>query len=171
MIRLALFSALALAVEALRVALLARVPGHPDAALGMVALLALLRPVPVGAVVGFLIGVVRDLLYGQMIGLEAVPFTLVGWLAGSLRRTVYRESFMTQALVVFGGVIVRGIVIYILDGKGGPGGLAAYLVQVTLVSALGTALIVPLAWHFLRPWFARRENDEIKKIRSGRRTA
>jgi hypothetical protein len=87
------------------------------------------------------------------------------------RRTVYRDSLLTQALAVFVAGILDGTAGYLIVRPGGAAGLPAYLARVVLPMAAATALLVPLLWHFVAPRVRRFEGDETKKVRRRRRTA
>ena len=143
--RTLLVLALALVLEAVRLSLFARFPAHPDFLLGLVVLIALARKPPAGAAAGFLLGVLRDLIYGNVIGVEALPMSLVGWLAGSFSRSVYRESPLTQVLFLFVAGLVKSALSFLLLGGGEPGALPRYMLGIGFPSAALTALAVPLA--------------------------
>jgi rod shape-determining protein MreD len=162
--RLAGLFALALVAEAFRVSLLARLPVHPDLLLGIVVLAALDRRPPAAAFTGFCLGIIRDLLYGHPVGYEAVPLALVGWMVGSLGRSVYRESLATHIVVLFGAGVARSLAGFLVLRGGELGGLAPYLFRVTLPDAAATALLVPVLWRWLKTAFAgSRDGGRIVK--------
>ncbi len=134
---------LALLLEGLRLALFARFPVHPDFLLGLVVIIALARRSPTGALMGFILGAMRDLIYGQALGVETLSLALVGWVVGSLGRSVYREAALTQAVVLFLAATGKSILVYLFLGDGEAAGLLSYMVWVGLPSALLTAILVP----------------------------
>ena len=95
------FVILAGVVELLGLALWGRLVFHPDLLLAMVVVRSLTRRPPEGAVAGLLAGLFRDGLYGQTLGVTALPFAAVGVVVGALGRTLYRESVVTQAVLIF----------------------------------------------------------------------
>jgi rod shape-determining protein MreD len=143
--RTLLVLALALVLEAIRLSLFARFPAHPDFLLGLVVLIALARKPPAGAAAGFALGVLRDLIYGNVIGVEALPMSLVGWLAGSFSRSVYHDSPFTQATFLFLAGLAKSALSLVLLGGGELTAFPRYMLLIGFPSALLTALAVPLA--------------------------
>ncbi len=153
----------ALALEAFRIALLGRVPAQPDFLLGLVVITGLTWRPPAGAVVGFLFGSLRDLIYGTPIGVDALPLALIGWGVGFLGRTVYRDSVLTQGvLIVFSALLHGGVVFLVLRG-GAFDGLFGYMGRFVAPSALLTALIVPALHAGYRVWRERRREDALRR--------
>lgn len=130
-------------METFQLALLGRFPVHPDLLLGLVVMLALARRSPTGPAMGFVFGLMRDIVYGNPLGIETLAMTLVGWAVGSLGRSVYREAAITQGVVLFVAALGRGALVFLLLGKGELAGLAAYLLRISFPAALLTALTVP----------------------------
>jgi rod shape-determining protein MreD len=162
--RLAGLFALSLLAEAFRVSLLARLPFHPDLLLGIVVLAALNRRPPSAAFTGFCLGLVRDLLYGRPIGYEAVPLAAVGWVVGSLGRSVYRDSLATHVVVLFGAAVAKSLVGFLVLRGGELGGIASYLLRITLPDAVATALLVPVLWRWIQTLFqGSRDGGRIVK--------
>jgi rod shape-determining protein MreD len=155
---------LALVLEALRLVLLARVPAHPDLLLGVVVIVALSRPAPAGAVAGFFLGLLRDVLYGVPLGTEALPLSLIGWGAGSLGRTVYRESPVTQAVVLFVASVLKGVLVYVLLRGGDQSGIFLYTVRISMPAAVQTAVVVPIGYGILR-WLWRERRGLRRRVR------
>jgi rod shape-determining protein MreD len=148
--RLGLFFLLALLVEGVRLALLARYPVHPDFLLGIVVLAALSRTSPRGAFIGFGLGLLRDLLYGNPIGFDAFPLALIGWVVASVGRSVYRDSLLTHIVVLFVAGLAKGLIGYVLLRGGELSGIVLYFIRITLPQALATALLVPVLWRWLQ---------------------
>jgi rod shape-determining protein MreD len=155
------WAGLALLLEAVRLVFFGRLPIQPDFLLGMVVVLALLKRPPTGAVAGFGLGVLRDLLYGSPIGIEALPLTLIGWGAGSLGRTMYRESPLTQGVIILAAGLFRGALLYLVLRGGQADGLFAYVFRIALPSAAVTALLVPPAVAAVQAWRERRRRQPI----------
>jgi rod shape-determining protein MreD len=163
-VRLLLLAGGALLLESLRVAWLARIPGAPDLLLGAAVLLALRRRPASAAATGFLLGALRDLLAGEPLGVETAAFTVAAWAASSLGRTIYRESVVTQAVMILGAVLLRGWIRYIALSADDATGLFLYLVRVSLPSAVITALLLPWLAHRLarlRPRRRRRRRGHL----------
>jgi rod shape-determining protein MreD len=149
---------LAVGLESLRIALFSRFPAAPDFLLGIVVLVALVRHSPVGAVAGFLLGALRDLLYGYPLGVEALPLSLVGWVVGSSGRSLYREALLTQAVVLLLAGLGKSLLGYWILSRGELAGSWIYLLRVGLPSSLVTALVIPpLFEHGAKPLARRLE--------------
>jgi rod shape-determining protein MreD len=149
-VKFILLLAVALVFEALRLAWLARMPVAPDLLLGLTILLALRRRPPAAAGVGFLLGSLRDFIQGDPMSVETAAFTLSAWGASSLGRTIYRDSIITQGLMILGAGLVRGWLRYVTLSGEGTGGMFPYLVRVSFPSALATAILLPWAGHYLQ---------------------
>ena len=157
---------LAIVVESWRLAVPARIPIHPDFLLGIVVLGALTYRSPLGAVIGFGVGLIRDIIYGFPVGFAALPFTVVGWLVGSLGRSVYRESIVTQGLVILLAGLAKGSFDFMLLRGGELDGILVYLLRIRLLSSLETAIVVPILFR------AAKELSEVdyrRLIRDGLR--
>ena len=161
--RALLLAAGALVLESVRLAWLARFPGAPDLLLGLAVLLALRRRPASAAATGFLLGALRDVLAGDPLGVETAVFTVAAWGASSLGRTIYRESAITQALMILGAVLFRGWIRYVSLSGEGAGDMVLYLLRVSLPSALLTAILLPWAAHRLS-----RVNLRSRRKRRGR---
>lgn len=145
-----ILAVIGLVLEALRLSLLARFPAHPDLLLGVVVLFALGRSSAVGAVTGFALGALRDLVYGQPLGVEAVPMAVIGWGVASLGNTVYREAFITRGVVLFVAALGKGLVNYLVSQGGSGSGVVFYLFLILIPSAALTAIVVPAGYALLR---------------------
>lgn len=137
---------LAVIGESLGLAWFARIPVHPDFLLGIVVMVALARRSFAGALAGFCLGFFRDILYGHAAGLEAFPLAMIGWMVGSLGRSVYREALLTQFVVLFVAGLGKGVFTYVFQRGGELSGVFAYLIRVSTLSSLETALLVPLLY-------------------------
>jgi rod shape-determining protein MreD len=149
---------LGLLLEAFRLTALGRMAAHPDLLLGVVVLVGLYRPSPAGALAGFGLGLLRDLSYGNAPGVEMLPLTLVGWTVDAIGPVVYRESLLTQAVILAGAGLLGGAMRYLLLESGDPTGLMLYLVRIVLPGSLLSALFLPpLAAGGVWVWKHRRE--------------
>ena len=151
--QLALIFFLALISEVFRLALLARFPIHPDILLGIVVLSALNRSPQMGALTGFLLGMIRDVFYSTPIGFEALPMLGIGWVVGSLGRSVYREAIITHIVVLLLAGLAKASLGYLFLRGGEVSGFFIYLFRVALPSAFLTAILVPLIYQALKGFF------------------
>jgi rod shape-determining protein MreD len=149
---IATLALLALLAEAVRYVFFGRLPIQPDLLLGIVVLASLRLPPPRGAVVGLVLGLLRDLLVGTPVGHEALPMALIGWFVGLLGRSVYREAFVTQVLMTLGAGLVKPILTYAILRGEDLAGLPLYFLRIGAPSAILTAFLAPLGERsLLRP--------------------
>ena len=156
--------ALGFVLETIRVSLLARVPVAADIVLGLVVVVGLVRRQPAGALLGFVLGLQRDWFYGGPAGFHTLTLTCLGAVMGSLGRTIYRDSFVTHAVMIAAAVLARGVAEFMVVSGGSPHGLHLYLGRVVLPGAVLSALIVPGVYHLFVFWRRRREAVDIEAI-------
>ena len=144
---------LALISEVFRLSLLARLPVHPDILLGIVVLSSLNRSPQMGALTGFLLGMIRDVFYSTPVGLEALPMMGIGWVVASLGRSVYREAIITHIVVLLLAGLAKASLGYLFLRGGELSGFFAYLFRVAFPSAFLTAILVPLIYQVVRGFF------------------
>ena len=105
-----------------------------------------------GAIVGFAAGLAIDLILPTPLGLSAIVYTLVGYLAGRVSGTMPRSSWWLPAMTCAVGSAV-GVVLYALVGvivgeatlSGPP--LAAIVAVTAVVNAvLGPAAVRAMRW-------------------------
>jgi len=115
-----------------------------------------------GALTGFAAGVTLDLLMSaRPLGLAALSFTVVGFVAGRYRRSARADS-MSATLALAGAVTVLGVGLYgvmaQLFGQGDVYG-GRFIVTALVAALWSAALIVParavVAWAWMRPVQAR----------------
>lgn len=136
----------------------------PNLLLLVVITLAFVEGSSAGATVGFIAGLLMDLLSTGPIGAWALVMTVVGYLSGSLRRNLFAEGWLAPVTV---GVITALVADF------------AYLLVVTVIgvgpafwTALGR-LVLPRAVYnavlvmLVYPWLARflRTDRSIKSFR------
>src|SRR2546421_6732732 len=100
-----------------------------------------------GAVAGFFGGMAQDFLLNQPKGITALTLTLVGYAVGSLRQYMLTPSPLLPVLLVAGatavGVLFNGMFLYLI-GRFDAG--FAFLVRISVLSAVYNAILTPLAF-------------------------
>ncbi len=86
----------------------------PDLVLILVVLFALIRGSREGAVVGFIGGLLQDLLLGHFIGLNILPKMAVGVIFGMLEKKVYKENFFIPVITVIIATTINESIIFLL---------------------------------------------------------
>lgn len=99
-----------------------------------------------GAIVGFASGLVYDLLTNMPLGLSALVYCIVGFLAGRLYGETARSSRVLRGFLV-GGLSVAGVCAYALAAAvlGRPDTISTDLVAVAVVVSVGNVVLAPLA--------------------------
>ncbi|NNF06993.1 MAG: rod shape-determining protein MreD [Candidatus Eisenbacteria bacterium] len=154
----------ALVSEALRLILFGRLGIYPDLLLGVLVLVALSHRRPAGPVAGFVLGAIRDMVSGGTLGFETMMFTVFGWIVGNLGRSIYREAFSTQVILILIFGLVRGALTYLYATNGELAGLPLYALTYMLPSVVLTALICPLIFKLLPRPRPRMMSEHEKKI-------
>jgi len=83
-----------------------------DLPLLLVVYIALVRGAKEGLIHGFLIGVLIDVLTPYFLGLNALIKTLLGYLVGNFRETLFLESIYSKGLVIFLALILNDLIYY-----------------------------------------------------------
>lgn len=85
----------------------------PDLFLIFVICTGLLRDKREGAVIGFVFGLVLDMMVGRMVGLSAIVYMYLGLLTGLLRDHFVSDGVIVCAITVFVAALIYNIVYYI----------------------------------------------------------
>ncbi len=128
----------------------------PDFLLLGLMLLAIRARPGTGAVAGFVVGLVTDVLTPAHFGAGALAHTVVGYLAAWGRAVFFPHNLMVNAGFFAGAVVIRNLILLVASGV--PAGVVAgreFLVW-TPLQALTTALAGVVVLLFLRNWFAIR---------------
>lgn len=75
---------------------------------------ALIRGKIEGAIIGFLIGLMHDIFFGNVIGFYALLYMYIGFFSGSINRTLYKDNIMIPLLVISSADLLFNLVIYII---------------------------------------------------------
>ena len=107
------------------------------------------------AVVGFLVGLVADVLTPAHFGAGALAHTVVGYLASWSRAVFFPHNLMVNAGFFVGAILARNLIMLLVSGSGS-GTLVNDLLVWTPLQALTTAVAGTLVLVFFRKWFAIR---------------
>lgn len=72
----------------------------------------LLRGKIEGAVIGALIGLFQDILYGEVVGLYTIIYMNIGYYTGFLYRNFYRDSLLVPIGIIAAADFVQNFIIY-----------------------------------------------------------
>ncbi|WP_026475942.1 rod shape-determining protein MreD [Alkaliphilus transvaalensis] len=63
-----------------------------------------------GAVIGFFVGILQDIMFGRVIGLNALVFMLTGYVVGLINRKVFKDNLLIPfALTALATVFYEGV--------------------------------------------------------------
>jgi rod shape-determining protein MreD len=151
-------------LETIRLSWLGRLPLGLDPVFGVVVIAGLVRKQPSGAFFGFVVGLLRDWLYGGPAGINTLIFTCIGAGMGSLGKTIYRDAPITHAVMIVLAFLARGVFEFVLVSGGSPSGLHWYVLRVVLPGAVLTAILVPGVYHLILNWNRRRKAIDLEAI-------
>ncbi len=86
----------------------------PDLVLMFVILYALLHGPKEGLLIGLLGGLLQDFLFGQFVGMNALPKLTVGYMFGILERKIYKENLLIPIAAIFLGTFINETILYLL---------------------------------------------------------
>ena len=103
-----------------------------------------------GCMVGFYCGILMDLAYGPILGMHALGYLLIGYLAGITNRMFYREDITFPLLIVAGSDLAYGVYMF-LAGFLIRGRLhfASYLVRIILPEIVYTVIIAVFLYRII----------------------
>lgn len=133
----------------------------PEFALALVVVWAMLAPVGEAAVWGFIVGVFLDLASGLPFGVHTLALTLLGWVVGGVQTTFFRGNLLAPPLTMLAATLVYHLVLLGLMLFNTPIDWLAYLIRVTLPTAILNVLILPIIFFPLR-YIARRLHPQLE---------
>lgn len=116
-----------------------------------------------GAAVGFAVGLGFDLLLSTPLGLTALVYTVVGYVAGVVASNLIRDSRLTAfalAAVAAPSAMGAWVVVGALFGQAHL--LDAPLVRIAVVSAVGAVVLLPLVLAVMR-WAVADPYDRVRQ--------
>lgn len=134
----------------------------PDLVIVWVILDAFIRGKNEGALVGFLSGLFIDILDGAYLGLYALSYMACGYMVGSLKDKLYKDSSIIIMFLVWLSVMFTQSLQYVIlcfAGEIMPVGLS--LSKVICSTAIYTAVLVP----FVYQRFNHSNKEGLMKIR------
>jgi rod shape-determining protein MreD len=123
--------------------------GAPDVLLVVVVSLGLLRGSIAGAILGFLAGLVVDLLTLETLGLTSLVLTLAGFWAGRYAETTARGRRLPVLVAVGVVTVLAGVFTFVLHYLLGDEVVARYALVTTLVPTVVINVVVALPVHAL----------------------
>ncbi len=118
----------------------------PDFPLLLVVFNAMFRGPVYGAVTGFLIGLAEDLFFGRFIGLNALAKCVVGFLAGSLAKSIFKENIWVPIINVLAGSVLSLVLVFIMGHLAGARWYLANIFYQGLFEVLFNVCLVPFLY-------------------------
>ena len=126
--------------------------------------MAMLRGQKEGMLVGFFCGIMVDLLYGPYLGMYALIYMILGFLAGYFHRVYFADDILMPGLIIGITDFVYGLTMYVIYGLlQNHLHVLTYFVKIILPEAVYTAAIGIV---FYRIFF--RVNRWLEKGEKGR---
>ncbi|SCY15820.1 rod shape-determining protein MreD [Alkaliphilus peptidifermentans] len=90
----------------------------PNTALILVISLAIYSGKNKGAIIGFFVGILQDIIFGRIIGLNAMIFMVTGYTVGSINRNLFKDNlivpFTLTALATGFYEVINMLLIFLL---------------------------------------------------------
>ena len=118
----------------------------PDFLLVLVVFNAMFRGTLRGGTAGFLIGLAEDLFVGRFIGLNALSKCVVGALAGSLSKSVFRENLWVPVINVFVGSLINLFLVFVFGYLAGARWHFASIMYMGFFEVLFNVCLVPFVY-------------------------
>lgn len=87
----------------------------PNTAIIIIVAFGVMRQEYEGAVIGFTIGLLNDILFGSVVGLNALLFMLIGFLSGKPFKEFYLENYILPFLLVGVFTILYNFLYYVIN--------------------------------------------------------
>lgn len=87
----------------------------PNTAIIIITSFAILRYEVEGAIIGFFAGLLQDIFFANVIGINALLYMLIGYICGKPVKGFYRENYLLPLLLVGGSTFFYNLSYYILN--------------------------------------------------------
>jgi rod shape-determining protein MreD len=126
----------------------------PDLLLVALLFLAIRTRPAVGALAGFLVGLLSDAVAPTTFGAGALALTIVGFTVGWLKAVVFADNLLVNGLVVFAASWIRDALQVAASNQLRGGALGTQLLVTSPLAALSTAVSALIALLLLRGWLS-----------------
>lgn len=73
----------------------------------------ILGPMP-GQILGFLVGLVVDIISGELLGISAFTYTVIGYGVGVLGSKIYRSNILISIILLFFATLAKALILSML---------------------------------------------------------
>jgi len=88
---------------------------NPNTAIIIIVCFAMLRFEIEGALIGFFAGLIQDIFFGNVIGLNALLYTVIGYVCGKPFKDLYAENYILPLVLVGGSSLFFNFSYYVLN--------------------------------------------------------
>jgi len=123
----------------------------PDLVLLVLFYMALLEGSFNATIAGFCMGLAQDVYSAELLGLNALCKSLIGFGLGYCKRGVFVETLVARALILFGAVVAHDILYFFISFWPDVSESLWQLVRYGLPTAFYTALLGYVVFYLMRP--------------------
>jgi rod shape-determining protein MreD len=140
-LRYVIFFGVALIAQSTIVKLVAIGGRQPDLILLVLFYVALLEGSYVATIAGFCVGFVQDIYAPQILGLNTLCKSLLGFGLGYCQRGVFIEGLVPRSLILFAAVVIHDLFYFFLSSWPDVGSALIKVLKLGLPTALYTAIL------------------------------
>ncbi|PKM50254.1 MAG: rod shape-determining protein MreD [Firmicutes bacterium HGW-Firmicutes-7] len=120
-----------------------------------------------GAIIGFFIGLMQDVFFGNVIGFYALLYMYFGFFSGYLNKALYRDNLLIPILAITGSDLILNLLIYIMTYLfRGRIDFAYYFMNIILPELVYTTLVSVFVYKFYL--FVNEKLDGVEKRRENK---
>lgn len=134
---------------------------RPNLLIVITASLGFMRGRKEGMAVGFVCGLLADVLWGELIGFYALIYTVIGYLNGTFRRLFYEDDIKLPLLLIGISDLIYSVIVYVcLFMLQGDFDFSFFLTHVILPELVYTILITLVLYQIILYVNRRLEKEE-----------
>lgn len=135
----------------------------PNTALILVISLAIFHGKNKGATIGFLIGILHDIVFGRIIGLNALVFMVTGYLVGLMDQKVFKDNlFIPLILTAVATVFHETVNLLLLFMFGHKIDIFNVVKKMLIVAVIYNSILSPIIYFYVSKLF---KTGSMKKRR------
>lgn len=85
----------------------------PDIVLVFIICFTLIRGNPQGTVIGIFGGVLEDVFFAAVFGINSIACMLTAFLIGNVEGKIYKDNIFIPGIFAFGGTLVKELIVYL----------------------------------------------------------
>ncbi|KAB3535914.1 rod shape-determining protein MreD [Alkaliphilus pronyensis] len=129
----------------------------PNTALIIVISLAIYSGKNKGALIGFFVGILQDIIFGRLIGLNAMVFMITGYIVGSINKNLFKDNLLVPfTLTALATIFYEGIYMLLIFLLGYQIDILDIIKKMLLIGALYNAFISVIIYIYVSKLFRSR---------------